>query len=433
MQQATILQDRTRSRTVTVRDDKKTQKLSDIMGTSKSFRNLMVASSPHILMNEKKQDENELEKNENADESRRTLTEEDDEISVASLRRYRQRLGKIRNAFDLESKITTQLGSNVSREWRTRRRLLRRWGLDTDSNMSHVIEIQENIADEILMLRQQIYLASSALIADRCEITRSLINASSFKSNASVRSDTKSSKRLLSLHGWIVKQSRGSNLRWRWQRRWFRVSLDADDVAAARTAAVEKEAHRGWQRSVSSENVSEISDLKDEEEDYDEDDFSDENEGERGSGRLRTSSEIPVETFSNRIAAALTPISLVYYSTPSEQQLRRAALSSPPPRRREDTFTEETQPNGLFPICADTKIRALDFSLEFFVDADSSSPQKHRRRSWFGGPPHPFGAELRSDEAGVRGVLSLFSLNITHYTLSYRPHHTELHSYHSRE
>ena len=234
MQQTTILQDRTRSRTVTVRDDKKTQKLSDIMGTSKSFRNLMVASSPHILMNEKKQDENELEKSEeNVDDSRRKLIEEDGEISVASLRRYRQRLGKIRNAFDLESKITTQLGSNVSREWRARRRLLRRWGLDTDSNMSHVIEIQENIADEILMLRQQIYLASSALIADRCEITRSLINASSFKSNASVRSDTKSSKRLLSLHGWIVKQSRGSNLRWRWQRRWFRVSLDADDVAAA--------------------------------------------------------------------------------------------------------------------------------------------------------------------------------------------------------
>ena len=160
MQQATILQDRTRSRTVTVRDDKKTQKLSDIMGTSKSFRNLMVASSPHILMNEKKQDEDELEKNKNVDESRRKLTQEDSEISVASLRRYRQRLGKIRNAFDLESKITTQLGSNVSREWRARRRLLRRWGLDTDSNMSHVIETQENIADEILMLRQQIYLAS---------------------------------------------------------------------------------------------------------------------------------------------------------------------------------------------------------------------------------------------------------------------------------
>ena len=178
-----------------------------------------------------------------------------------------------------------------------------------------------------------------------------------------------------------------------------------------------------------SENVSEISDLKDEEEDYDEDDFSDENEGERGSGRLRTSSEIPVETFSNRIAAALTPISLVYYSTPSEQQLRRAALSSPPPRRREDTFTEETQPNGLFPICADTKIRALDFSLEFFVGADSSSPQKHRRRSWFGGPPHPFGAELRSDEAGVRGLnYSFYSFvsPASHRTFTYITHENNI-------
>ena len=95
---------------------------------------------------------NRIGKQKNADESRRKLTEEDGEISVASLHRYRQRLGKIRNAFDLESKITTQLGSNVSREWRARRRLLRRWGLDTDSNMSHVIEIQENIADEILMV-----------------------------------------------------------------------------------------------------------------------------------------------------------------------------------------------------------------------------------------------------------------------------------------
>ena len=402
--------ERIRSRTtVDAVKNKKTPKLNEIMGNSKSFRNIMVSSSRRILSDGNVSDEDlsippivvtSTPKQKQISSSSSNINKNN--ITVADLRRYRQKLSKIRNAFDLESKITTQLSSNISREWRARRRLLRRWGLDTDSNMCLVVDTQENLADEIMMLRKQIYLASSALIADQCEITRSSINSASFKSNASVRHNKVASKRLLGLHGWIVKQSRGSNLRWKWQRRWFRVSLNADDVAAARSAAVEKEAHRGWRRSRSSGNVSEnLEEEKDEDEEM---------EDKESVGRLRTSSEIPVETFSNRVAAAMTPISLVYYASPTEQQLRRADFSSNKTTlrtTRKDSL-DEAQPNGLFPICADSKIQELDLSLEFF-DSETSSPTR-RRRSWFGGPPYPFGAELRSDEAGVRVVFFSSSL-----------------------
>ena len=46
------------------------------------------------------------------------------------------------------------------------------------------------------------------------------------------------------------------------------------------------------------------------------------------------------------IAAALTPISLAYYSTPRAAVTSRSSVIST--SSTWDTFTEETQPNGLF-------------------------------------------------------------------------------------